>query len=203
MRILICVLMTMLSLVTMDGRDCGYCHGNGRVRAHVGVGSFGVSNRKAFCRQCNIYYDPTSDHWHTCPACKGVKTSGRSKSDSKNGYERDLYLSNLTPDEYANFQYLVQMSMTATEQAPCNNCNATGYCPACNGSGLSPIRGYNDPTFGYMANPCPTCNGIKNCVRCAGLKWINVPSEKLRAQALEQIQYYKKLASERQAKKRR
>lgn len=51
-------------------RECGYCHGRGRVRAHVGVGGYGVSNKKKKCGTCGEWYNPAHDHWHACPHCK-------------------------------------------------------------------------------------------------------------------------------------
>lgn len=60
------------STYTTSDRSCGYCHGGGRVRAHIGVSGFGVSNEKRKCRVCGEYYFVTCDHWHACPQCKGT-----------------------------------------------------------------------------------------------------------------------------------
>lgn len=89
--------------------------------------------------------------------------------------------------------------MSATEQVECDNCRATGVCPACKGSGLSPLQGGFDPDFGYMPNPCPVCHGIKNCVKCSGLKWVNVESERLKTLARNKLKYYSDLVRKRQA----
>lgn len=53
-------------------RTCGYCKGGKRVRAHVGVSTFGVNNSKKKCHTCGEWYDPSCDHWHDCPSCKGA-----------------------------------------------------------------------------------------------------------------------------------
>lgn len=57
---------------TDSSRRCGYCHGNGRVRAHVGVSGFGVSNKKNHCSVCGKDYYASENHWHTCPQCHGT-----------------------------------------------------------------------------------------------------------------------------------
>lgn len=54
-----------------SSRTCSVCHGNGRVRANVGTGGFGVNNSKRRCGTCGQEYYVTSDHWHTCPSCHG------------------------------------------------------------------------------------------------------------------------------------
>lgn len=51
-------------------RTCGYCNGSKWVRAYVGVGSFGISNKKKKCNTCGEWYSTSSDHWHACPHCK-------------------------------------------------------------------------------------------------------------------------------------
>lgn len=53
-----------------SSRTCGYCHGSKRIRAHVGTGSYGVSNKKQKCSTCGVWYDVSTDHWHACPYCK-------------------------------------------------------------------------------------------------------------------------------------
>ena len=55
-----------------SSRDCGYCHGGGRVRAHIGTGSYGVKNRYKKCPTCGVRYDVATDHWHECPHCHGT-----------------------------------------------------------------------------------------------------------------------------------
>ena len=51
-------------------RVCSHCKGAKRVRAHVGVGGFGVNNTKKKCNTCGEWYYTSSDHWHACPYCK-------------------------------------------------------------------------------------------------------------------------------------
>ncbi|MCM1518602.1 MAG: hypothetical protein NC117_08175 [Pseudoflavonifractor sp.] len=57
---------------TTRSRECGYCHGGGRVKAHVGTSSYGTSNRRKKCGTCGQWYDTATDHWHDCPQCKGT-----------------------------------------------------------------------------------------------------------------------------------
>lgn len=53
-----------------SSRTCSHCHGTKRIRAHVGTGGYGVSNKKKKCNTCGEWYDPSCDHWHACPYCK-------------------------------------------------------------------------------------------------------------------------------------
>lgn len=53
-----------------SSRSCSYCKGSKRVRAHVGVSGYGVSNKKNKCSICGEWYYTSNDHWHACPYCK-------------------------------------------------------------------------------------------------------------------------------------
>lgn len=50
---------------------CPTCHGQGRIRAHVGTGTYGVSSKKKHCNVCGKDYYVSEDHWHVCPTCHG------------------------------------------------------------------------------------------------------------------------------------
>lgn len=53
-----------------SSRSCSYCNGAKRIRAHVGTGGYGTSNKKNKCSTCGEWYYVTTDHWHACPHCK-------------------------------------------------------------------------------------------------------------------------------------
>ncbi len=58
------------SSTSRSSGTCSYCHGAKRVRAHVGVGGYGVNNTKKKCQTCGEWYYISNDHWHACPYCK-------------------------------------------------------------------------------------------------------------------------------------
>ncbi|MGC8777197.1 MAG: hypothetical protein ACP5Q4_00765 [Candidatus Caldatribacteriaceae bacterium] len=48
---------------------------------------------------------------------------------------------------------------------PCNDCNGTGRCHHCRGSGLKYYPGYGKP---LLNEPCPWCYGTGVCRYCHG-----------------------------------
>lgn len=196
LRYFLLILMLAVGVCAAEA-DCGYCHGGGRVRAWVGVSGYGVSNRKKFCSQCNGNFDATTDHWHTCPRCHGNPGGpGRRPNDNTQGM--DMFMRYLTPDEYRNFQMLVQQSMQGVpESVQCQDCGGSGRCRPCGGSGLSPLQSY-DPTWGSSMNPCPRCRGGRNCTACGGLGSVTVYTQNHKAEIQRMIEHYRDIATQRQ-----
>ena len=186
----IVLLLMMICLCGIDGfaqRTCPSCHGARKVKI-PGVSGFGVSNRQRKCNTCGQWYNPTSDHWHTCPTCKGAGTTGSSTTSSRRQNNVDGVYPYLTPAEAAALQNLLQVRMKGTklENQTCYQCNGTGICQGCRGTGM---------IFG--SQPCPGCLMMRSCGKCMGRKIITVEVRMTDAELADldqKIQYYMKKA---------
>ena len=191
-------LMMLLLAFSADAmaQTCPSCHGGGRVKI-PGMSGFGVSLKQRKCGVCGEWYNPTSDHWHKCPSCKGT---GRSGSGSSGGGGRsggggsvneNTVYQYLTPAEAMALQNLLQMRMkgTKTVQQTCYLCKGSGICQGCRGTGM---------IFG--SQPCPGCNMMGTCGTCMGSRVVyqQVPLNQQELKQLDdQIAMYMKTAQQR------
>lgn len=164
MKKIVCLLFfTILCINGMAQSRCSVCHGNKRVKTHVGVSTYGVSNdRKIQCRYCSQWYWVSTDHWDVCYKCGGTgQGNNRINNNRNDGTE---FLSYLDPQDIQAYQNLLQQRMKGTKlvQATCYHCKGSGICQGCHGTGM---------IFGTQT--CPGCYGLRTCDTCGGMKWVS------------------------------
>ena len=160
--VLLLIMIYMCGIDCYAQRTCPKCHGARRVKI-PGMSGLGISTKQKKCNVCGQWYNPTDDHWHTCPSCKGAGSISSAGGSHVSKRVRDDVYQYLTPSEAAALQNLLQVRMKGTKfvNQTCYQCNGTGICQGCKGTGMI-----------YGSQPCPGCLMTRSCGKCMGRKTI-------------------------------